>query len=79
MAIGGFSGRDPVPTLSQFRQYVASHRVAYYLVADDYHDHVDSWPGNRQHSDVTDWVVANYPPVRVGDYTVYDLTVPAKH
>jgi 4-amino-4-deoxy-L-arabinose transferase-like glycosyltransferase len=79
MAIGGFTGRDPVPTLSQFQQYIASHRVTYYLVADDYHDHVDSWPGNRQHSDVTDWVVANYAPVRVGDYTVYDLTVPAKH
>jgi 4-amino-4-deoxy-L-arabinose transferase-like glycosyltransferase len=63
MAIGGFSGRDPVPTLSQFQQYVANHRVTYY----------------RQNSDVTDWVVANYPPLKVGDYTVYDLTGPAKH
>jgi 4-amino-4-deoxy-L-arabinose transferase-like glycosyltransferase len=79
MAIGGFSGRDPVPTLSEFQQYVAGHRVTYYLVADDYHDHVDSWPWHRQQSDVTDWVVANYAPVRVGDYTAYDLTVPAKH
>jgi 4-amino-4-deoxy-L-arabinose transferase-like glycosyltransferase len=77
MAIGGFSGRDPVPTLSQFQQYVANHRVTYYLVANDDQDHPSSW--NRQHSDVTDWVVENYPPVRIGDYTVYDLTGPTKH
>ena len=46
----------------------------------DNQDHAESWswPGN-QHTDITDWVVANYAPVRVGDYTVYDLTAPPKH
>ena len=80
MAVGGFSGRDPVPTLSEFQRYVANHRVTYYLVADDNQDHAESWswPGG-QHTDITDWVVANYAPVRVGDYTVYDLTAPLKH
>lgn len=77
MAIGGFSGRDPVPTVSQFQQYIANHRVTYFLVSNDTQDHPNSW--HSQHSDVADWVVANYPPVKVGDYTVYDLTGPTKH
>lgn len=31
MAIGGFTGEDPVPTLAQFQDYVREHRVTYYL------------------------------------------------
>jgi 4-amino-4-deoxy-L-arabinose transferase-like glycosyltransferase len=76
MAIGGFSSNDPVPTLSEFQQYAATHRVTYYIVPDDNHS---GGMGNRGHSDITDWVSANFTPVRVGSYTVYDLTVPAKH
>jgi 4-amino-4-deoxy-L-arabinose transferase-like glycosyltransferase len=79
MAIGGFSGSDPVPTLSQFQQYVADHRVTYYIVADDNHDHGGTVQGNQRHSDITDWVAANYQPVKVGPDTVYNLTVPARH
>ncbi len=79
MAIGGFSGTDPVPTLSQFQQYVASHRLTYYIVAADNHDHGESGLGNRQHSDITDWVTANYTAVKVGSDTVYNLTTPVKH
>jgi 4-amino-4-deoxy-L-arabinose transferase-like glycosyltransferase len=77
MAIGGFSGTDPVPTLGQFQQYVAARRVTYYIVSDDNHDHGSS-NRNRQHSNITDWVAANYTPVKVGDDTVYNLTVPVK-
>jgi hypothetical protein len=31
MAIGGFNGTDPAPTLSQFEQYVAAGRIHYYI------------------------------------------------
>ena len=31
MAIGGFSGSDPTPTLAAFQQMVASHQVHYFL------------------------------------------------
>jgi hypothetical protein len=78
MAIGGFSGNDPVPTLSDFQQYVATHRVTYYIVPDDNHSG-GSGTGNRRHSDITDWVTANFTPVKVGSDTVYDLTVPPRH
>jgi 4-amino-4-deoxy-L-arabinose transferase-like glycosyltransferase len=31
MAIGGFNGSDPAPTLAQFQQYVAGGRIHYFL------------------------------------------------
>jgi 4-amino-4-deoxy-L-arabinose transferase-like glycosyltransferase len=76
MAIGGFGGRDPVPTLAQFQQYVAAHRVTYYVAPSS-----DKKPGGfdgKSHTDITAWVAANFTPVRVGSDTVYDLTAPAK-
>jgi hypothetical protein len=35
MAIGGFSGIDPVPTLSQFQDDVAQHKVAYHITVNN--------------------------------------------
>ena len=78
MAIGGFSGNDPVPTLSEFQKDVATHRVSYYTVPTD--NHPGGGPGaNRGHSDITDWVTANFTSVKIGSDTVYDLTKPPKH
>lgn len=34
MAIGGFTSRDPVPTLARFQQYVRDRQVSYYLAQD---------------------------------------------
>ena len=31
MAIGGFSGSDPAPTLAEFQQMVASHEIHYFV------------------------------------------------
>ena len=31
MAIGGFNGTDPAPTLAQFERYVAEGRIHYYI------------------------------------------------
>ena len=31
MAIGGFNGTDPTPTLAQFEQYVAQGRIHYFM------------------------------------------------
>ena len=73
MAIGGFSGSDPVPTLSQFQQYVANHQVTYYIAPNqDGGGH-----GGKQHSDIGDWVGKTFTPKQVGSDTVYDLTAPA--
>ena len=31
MAIGGFNGTDPAPTLAQFEQYVAAGKIHYFI------------------------------------------------
>ncbi|MFD2469109.1 ArnT family glycosyltransferase [Amycolatopsis silviterrae] len=67
IAIGGWSGRDPAPTLEEFKQYVAAGEVAYYV------DGGRGGPGGRS-SDISDWVAANFTATTVGGETVYQLT-----
>jgi 4-amino-4-deoxy-L-arabinose transferase-like glycosyltransferase len=74
MAIGGFSGSDPAPTLSQFQEDVAQHKVAYYIVMIT-RGRGPSW-ANRGHADIANWVAATFPSSTVGDATVYNLSVP---
>ena len=76
MAIGGFSGSDPVPTLSQFQQYVANHQVTYFIAPNNKAGGPGAF-GDRQHSDITNWVTVTFTPMKVGSDTVYDLTTPA--
>jgi 4-amino-4-deoxy-L-arabinose transferase-like glycosyltransferase len=72
MAIGGFSGSDPVPSLPQFESYVTDHKIGYYIAPD-----TSRGPGRgRQHSDITRWVGANFKAVKAGSATVYDLGAP---
>jgi 4-amino-4-deoxy-L-arabinose transferase-like glycosyltransferase len=73
IAIGGFGGSDPAPTLQQFQSYVANHEVAYYIVSDN----KGHW-GADAHSDIADWVGANFAPTKVGSDTVYNLLQPLK-
>jgi 4-amino-4-deoxy-L-arabinose transferase-like glycosyltransferase len=76
MAIGGFTGSDPVPTLSQFQQYVANHQVTYFIAPNKQGGGPGGF-GGKQHSDVNNWVAATFKPINVGSDTVYDLTTPA--
>ena len=75
MAIGGFTGGDPSPTLAQFQQYVADGQVRYFLA--------DSGrggpPGHQTGSagDITAWVEKTFPKIDVGGATVYDLQAKA--
>jgi hypothetical protein len=71
MAIGGFTGADPVPTLSQFQADVAGHRIGYYIAPDN-NGHGPGF-GANSHTDITNWVVANFTPIKVGSDTVYNL------
>ena len=70
MAIGGFGGSDPVPSLTQFQADVANHEIGYYIAPDNQGGH---GRGN-EHADITAWVVANFTAKTVGSDTVYDLT-----
>ncbi|GAA3559020.1 glycosyltransferase family 39 protein [Amycolatopsis ultiminotia] len=69
MAIGGFSGSDPAPTLEQFRRYVSAGEIHYFVAGGR------GFGGGRGTAgQITSWVEENFPATTVGDTTVYDLT-----
>ena len=77
MAIGGFTGSDPTPTLSQFIDDVSHHEVTYYLVENNGNDHRPGGPTrDRGHADIAAWVAGHFTPATVGSATVYDLSSP---
>jgi 4-amino-4-deoxy-L-arabinose transferase-like glycosyltransferase len=71
MAIGGFTGGDPSPTLAQFQQYVADGQVRYFL-ADSGHGG-PAWHRSGTAGDITAWVEKTFTRADVGGTTVYDL------
>jgi hypothetical protein len=75
MAIGGFNGTDPSPTLAQFEQDVAAHKIHYFIGGG-----VGGFGGAGQSSSTTGsisaWVSSHFTATTVGGVTVYDLTNP---
>ncbi|MEV7885045.1 ArnT family glycosyltransferase [Streptomyces sp. NPDC002817] len=72
MAIGGFNGTDPSPTLAQFKEYVADGKVHYFISSGSGGGMGGSSSGTS--SQITSWVEANFKKVTVGSSTFYDLT-----
>ncbi|HEX6353752.1 glycosyltransferase family 39 protein [Actinophytocola sp.] len=68
IAIGGWNGGDPAPTLAQFQQYVSEGRIAYYVAGGGM-----GGGGMGGNSEIAQWVEANYTSQTVGNATVYDL------
>lgn len=64
IAIGGWSGGDPAPTLAEFQQYVENGEISYYLGG-----------GMRMggSSDIDQWVSDNFESQTIDGQTVYDL------
>jgi 4-amino-4-deoxy-L-arabinose transferase-like glycosyltransferase len=71
MAIGGFNGSDPAPTLEQFQQYVAEGKVHYFLGGGRMGGAMGGSDAARQ---ITAWVQEHFAATTVGGATVYDLT-----
>ena len=71
MAIGGFIGSDPSPTLEQFQAYVANGEIHYFVAGG-----MGGGPG-RGNSEISQWVQQHFTAQTVGNQTVYDLTRPA--
>jgi 4-amino-4-deoxy-L-arabinose transferase-like glycosyltransferase len=72
MAIGGFNGTDPWPTLAEFERLVASHEVHYYVGQGG-----ESFGGGRGSAAIASWVAAHFKKeTTVGGQSVYDLTQP---
>lgn len=73
MAIGGFSGSDPAPTLAQFEKLVSSGEI-HYFVASGTGGSGRPGGGSGSGSQITAWVKAHFTAKTVGGMTVYDLT-----
>ncbi|WP_112248508.1 glycosyltransferase family 39 protein [Kribbella monticola] len=71
MAIGGFNGTDPAPSLAQFEELVAQGKIHYFVGSAG-----GGFGGNRggTSSDIATWVAANFQAQTIGNTTVYDLT-----
>ncbi|HEX4722599.1 MAG TPA: glycosyltransferase family 39 protein [Pseudonocardiaceae bacterium] len=72
MAIGGFSGGDPSPTLAQFEAYVQAGDVHYFISGGGFGGGPGGGSGTG--SEITSWVESHYTATTVGSTTVYDLT-----
>ena len=70
MAIGGFNGSDPAPTLAEFERYVSAGQIHYFIAG-------GMRGGNGSGSAIESWVSQHFTATSVGGATVYDLTKPA--
>lgn len=76
MAIGGFNGSDPSPTLTRFKEYVEDGEI-HYFVSGGMGGAMDGGAGDEGTSSrISSWVEENFEEVTVGSATFYDLTRP---
>jgi 4-amino-4-deoxy-L-arabinose transferase-like glycosyltransferase len=71
MAIGGFNGTDPSPTLAEFKSYVAAGKIHYFISGGN-----GGGGGGRSASAsaINAWVTQAFSAKTIGGMTVYDLT-----
>ncbi len=72
MAIGGFNGTDPTPTLAAFEADVAAGRIHYFTPGNTGGGSSSTGTGTQ----ITAWVESHFTKVTVGTTTLYDLTQP---
>ena len=69
MAVGGFNGTDPAPTLAQFQQYVADGKIHYFIAG----RMMQGESGSDDAAQIAAWVQENFTAQTVGGTTVYLL------
>jgi 4-amino-4-deoxy-L-arabinose transferase-like glycosyltransferase len=70
LAIGGFNGTDPAPTLAEFEKLVSEHKIHYFVGQ----NRASFGGGSGDASQIGAWVESHFTAVTVGGVTVYDLT-----
>jgi 4-amino-4-deoxy-L-arabinose transferase-like glycosyltransferase len=77
MAIGGFNGTDPAPTLAQFEKYVSQGEIHYFIAGGGAGRFLGLGGASGSGDDasrITSWVESHFTAESVGGVTVYDLT-----
>ena len=73
MAVGGFNGTDPAPSLAQFEAYVRAGRIHYFIGGGT---GANGSSGSGDSDQISAWVTAHYTARTVDGVTLYDLTQP---
>jgi 4-amino-4-deoxy-L-arabinose transferase-like glycosyltransferase len=85
IAVGGFTGSDPAPTLEQFQTMVRNHEVGYFVAGGSGFPGAPrgmaggpgpAASGQSAGSQIQEWVGRTFPSRNVGGTTVYDLRQP---
>jgi len=71
MAIGGFNGSDPSPTLAQFEKLVSAKKIHYFIGSDGIGA---ANGGSNASSQISQWVASHFTATTVGGVTLYNLT-----
>jgi 4-amino-4-deoxy-L-arabinose transferase-like glycosyltransferase len=74
MAIGGFTGSDPAPSLAEFKKLVAEHEIHYFIAGGVGGGGGIGGAGSSDASQITSWVESHFTSKAVGGTTVYNLT-----
>jgi hypothetical protein len=76
MAIGGFNGSDPSPTLARFQADVSAGKIHYFIAGGGFGGR-GGGPGGSStgtSSEISSWVAANFTATTVDGVTLYDLS-----
>lgn len=75
MAIGGFNGSDPAPTLEQFKELVSGGEIHWFIGGGGGMGG-SQMGGSTSSREIAAWVTENYTAQEIGNATLYDLTTP---
>jgi hypothetical protein len=77
MAIGGFNGSDPSPTLTRFQEYVRQGRIHWFVgdaAGGAGGPGMRAMGGSDAAREIAAWVQRTFPARTVDGVTLYDLT-----
>ncbi|MDQ3790996.1 MAG: glycosyltransferase family 39 protein [Actinomycetota bacterium] len=72
LAVGGFNGTDPAPTLAEFQDMVHNGQIHYFI--GDGAMSSTATGGSDAGRQIAEWVAENYEAQQVSGVTVYDLS-----
>jgi 4-amino-4-deoxy-L-arabinose transferase-like glycosyltransferase len=73
MALGGFNGTDPAPTLARFQQYVREKKIHYFIATSLPMGGGRASSGSDDAQRIATWVAKTYTAKTVDGTTVYEL------
>ncbi|WP_374203835.1 glycosyltransferase family 39 protein [Pseudonocardia sp. ICBG601] len=74
LAVGGFNGTDPYPTLQQFQDLVAEKRIHWFVGSSGTGMISTDSGGSDAAARIAEWVEATFPATTVDGVTLYDLS-----